>query len=257
MQVFFRDYLAQMDHSLDDESLSQALESLEGAALKFSVDVISDAKQRDNYNRNVRRVKDEVLAQVKAGNVTVKEAAEFCYEARNKIMAQVRAKTSVHGLAVAQARKTIPAKLESILNEKSIGKYGGKFAALDAGRKKSIYYEIVESSARPATQFNTLNKALNVSGKVLVIVTIVYATYEVASADNKPKEAIKQGIMVGSGVAGTVLAGLAVATVCGPGAPFCAVGLMLAGGVASGWGASVATELFEDEIEEFTQWKIS
>ena len=107
MGFFYQDYLVGADHLIDDEVLHQALESLEGAALKFSADVISDAKQRDNYNQNVKRVKGEVLAQVKAGSISVKDAAEFCYEARNKIMAEVRAKTSVHGLAVAEARKKV------------------------------------------------------------------------------------------------------------------------------------------------------
>lgn len=257
MDVFYRDYLAQKDHAIDDESLSQALESLEGAALKFSTDVIRDAKQRDNYNRNVKRVKGEVLAQVKAGKISVKNAAEFCYEARNKIMAEVRAKTSVHGLAVAEFKKKVPPSLEQLLDEKSIEKFGEKFAGLDGKRKKVMYYEIVESSARPAAKFNTLNKVLKVSGKVLIVVTIAYATYEIANADNKQKEAIKQGIAIGGGAAGTALAGLAVSTVCGPGAPFCAIGLMLAAGITSGLAASKLAEAMDDEIDEFTKWNIS
>lgn len=257
MGVFYRNYLARKDHEIDDEILSQALESLGGAALKFSADVISDEKQRDNYNRNVKRVKDEVLAQVKVGKISVKDAAEFCYDARNKIMAEVRAKTSVNGLAVAEAKKKVPASLEKLLDEKSTGKFSEKFAGLDENRKKVIYYEIVESSARPATKFNTLNKVLKVSGKVLIVVTIAYATYEIANADNKQKEVIKQGVTISGGAAGTALAGLAVSTVCGPGAPFCAIGLMLAAGVASGWAASKLVDSMDDEIEEFTKWKIS
>lgn len=190
---FYQDYLVGADHLIDDEVLHQALESLEGAALKFSADVISDAKQRDNYNQNVKRVKGEVLAQVKAGSISVKDAAEFCYEARNKIMAEVRAKTSVHGLAVAEARKKVSPSLEKLLDEKSISKFGEKFAALDTKRKKVMHYEIVESSARPDATFNTMNKVLRVSGKVLIVVTIAYASYEIANAENKYKEAIKQG----------------------------------------------------------------
>lgn len=69
MDAFYRNYLAQEIHPVDDAVLDRALESFEGAALKFSSDFISDAKQRDNYNRNVKRVKAEVLEQVKSGKV--------------------------------------------------------------------------------------------------------------------------------------------------------------------------------------------
>ncbi|HCS43563.1 MAG TPA: hypothetical protein DIW52_12150, partial [Pseudomonas sp.] len=130
MDSFYRYYLAQEVHPVDDEVLKTALESFEGAALKFSADFISDAKQRENYNRNVARVKAEVLSQVKAGNVSVKEAAEFCYEARNKIMAEVRDKTSAHGLAIAQKKKIISPALEQLLDEKAAKRFGKRFVEL-------------------------------------------------------------------------------------------------------------------------------
>lgn len=187
----------------------------------------------------------------------MKEAAEFCYEMRNKIMAEVRSKTSVHGRAIAEKKKVVSPALEQLLNEKSLKKFGKRFVELGSEQRDSMYYEMVESSARPNAKFNTLNKVLKVSGKVLIVVTIAYAMYEIANADNKPKEAIKQGITIGGGAAGTALASSAVLTVCGPGAPICAVGLMLAAGVASGWAASKLADSLDDEIEEFTRWKIN
>nr|AAT90779.1 hypothetical protein qs116 [uncultured proteobacterium QS1] len=257
MDVFYRDYLAQENHSVNDGVLERALESFEGAALKFSSGFINDAKQRDNYNRNVLRVKSDVLAQVKSGKISVREAAEFCYEARNKIMAEIRKKTSVPGRAIAEKKKIVSPALEKLLDDKAVKKFGKKFGALGAEQKNAMYYEIVESSARPNTGFNTLNKVLKVSGKVLIVVTIAYAAYEIANAENKQKETIKQGITIGGGFAGTALAGLAVSTVCGPGAPFCAIGFMLAAGIASGWAASKLADSMDDEIEEFTKWNIS
>jgi hypothetical protein len=256
MDSFYRYYLAQEIHPIDDEVLKTALESFEGAAIKFSADFISDAKQRENYNRNVKRVKAEVLSQVKAGNVSVKEAAEFCYEARNKIMAEVRDKTSVHGLAIAQKKKIISPALEQLLDEKAVKKFGKGFAELGTNQRDFMYYEIVESSARPDAKFNTLNKVLNVSGKVLIVVTIAYATYEIANAENIPKEAIKQGVVIGGGVLGTVVSGAAVGAVCGLGAPVCTIALLLAGGASAGWFASKGVEYFDDELEEFTKWQI-
>lgn len=257
MDAFYQNYLARENHSIDEDVLDRALESLEGAALKFSSGFISDAKQRDNYNANVKRIKAQVLSQVKAGKVSVREGAEFCYEARNKIMAETRKNTSAPGRAIAEKKKVVSPALAELLDEKAIKRFGKKFVDLGVEQKKSMYYEIVESSARPNAGFNTLNKVLKTSGKVLIVVTIAYATYEVVNAENKQKEAIRQGVTIGGGVAGTALASLAVSTVCGPGAPFCAIGLMLAAGVASGWAASKIVDSLDEEIEEFTKWKIS
>jgi hypothetical protein len=256
MDSFYRYYLAEKIHPIDDEVLEKALGNFEGAALKFSSDFISDAKQRDNYNRNVKRVKVEVLAQVKSGGVSVKEGAEFCYEMRNKIMAEVRMRTSVHGLAVAENKKIVSHALETLLNEKSVNKFGKEFAELGAQQKNAIHYEIIESSARPNAKYNVLNKTLKVTGKVLMVVTIAYAAYEIADAENKSKEAIKQGAVIGGGIAGTIMAGAAVLTVCGPGAPVCTIALLLAGGASAGWLASTGVDFFDDELEEFTKWQV-
>jgi hypothetical protein len=257
MDNFYRNYPAQQTHPVEDDILERALESFEGAALKFSAEAISDAAQRENYDDNVRRVKVGVLVEVQAGNVSVKEAAEHCYEMRNKIMAEIRGKTSIQGQTFAERKKAVPPELEQLLDEKAAKIFGSAFGALEEGQKSRIHYEIVESSARPNTVFNTANKVLSLSGKVLIVVTIAYAVYDVVDAQDKDKAFIKQAATIGGSAAGTGMAGLAVSTVCGPGAPFCAVGLMLAAGLASGWGASVLAASYEDEFEEFIRWKIN
>jgi hypothetical protein len=256
MDSFYRYYLAQEVHPVDDEVLKPALESFEGAALKFSADFISDAKQRENYNRNVKRVKAEVLNQVKSGSISVREAAEFCYEMRNKIMDEVRVKTSVHGRAVAQKRKMVSPDLEKLIEEKALRKFGKKFSDLSGQQKNAINYEIVESSARPDAKYNVLNKTLKIMGKVLIVVTITYAAYDIISAENKSRAAIKQGVTVGGGFVGTVVASAAVSTVCGPGAPVCTIALLLAGGFTGGWVAAELIESMDDETEEFSKWQV-
>ncbi|WP_392564621.1 hypothetical protein RHO13_03960 [Orbus wheelerorum] len=86
--------------------------------------------------------------------------------------------------------------------------------------------------------------------------TASLATYEILNAENKPKEAVKQGMQIGGTVAGGWLAGFAVVPLCGPGAPLCALAVVLAGSIGGGMvGAAVADNL-DDEIEEFTKWEI-
>ena len=256
MDTSYRHYAIRQEHKIDDELLERALEGLEGGALQFSSGFITNARLRDNYRRNVVRVKGQVLEQVKTGKVSAHDAAEFCYEARNKIMVETRHKTSVPGGAIAEKRKIVSPALERLLNEKASKQFGKTFVALSVEQRNALYYEIVEAFARPNTEFNTLNNALKVAGKVLVVVTITYATYGVVNAENKQKVATQSGVASGGGVAGPALARVPVAKVCGPGAPFCSIGLMLAGGVTSGWASSKVADSFEAEIEEFTQWKI-
>lgn len=257
MDSFYRYYLAEKMHPADDDALERALSLYEGAALKFSSDFISDAKQRENYNRNVKRMKELVLEEVRSKRTTVKDAAEYCSEMRNKIMAEIRAKTSVHGLAIAEQEKRIPKTLEQLLDKYAVEKFGKKFLELSEQQRNAVHYEIIEASARPQTKFNTLNKNLRIAGKVMIVVTIAYAAYEIANADNKAKETIKQGAAIGGGIAGTALAGLAVSTVCGPGAPICAIALLIAGGMAGGLLASGTADYFDEELEEFTKWSVS
>ncbi|WP_259755327.1 hypothetical protein [Pseudomonas sp. GCEP-101] len=257
MDSFYRYYLAQDIHPVDDSVLDKAVESLEGTAVKFSLDAISDAAQRENYNKNIRRVVEDIKAEVKAGRVSVKEAAEFCYEMRNKIMAETRARTSAQGLAIAERRKRVPPSLDELLDKYSMEKYKKKFAQLSVKQKSTIHYTIVESSARADALVNTTNKVLRVAGKVTIVVTIIYAGYEIANADNKTKETIKQAGTIGGGFAGTLIASALVSTVCGPGAPVCTIALMLAGGAIGGLAASSTLDYFDEELEEFTKWQIS
>ena len=72
------------------------------------------------------------------------------------------------------------------------------------------------------------------------------------NAENQPKEAARQGIIVGAGAVGGILAGMGVSAICGPAAPIRAIAVVLAGTVA---GEAVASSL-DEEQEEFTHWDI-
>jgi len=257
MDAVNRYYLAKNNHLIGDDVLEKALESFEGAALKFSADAIKDAAEREKYNRNVKRVKAEVLAEVKAGRVSVKEAAEHCYEMRNKIMQEIRIKTSLQGRAVAEKKKAAPRALEELMDEKAEKIFKKKFGDLNASQKNAIHYEIIESSARPSAKYNTTNKVLNVTGKVLIVVTIAYAVYDIVEAENKAKEAAKQGATMAGGVTGTFIGSVVASLACGSAAPVCTIALMLAGGLSGGWAAAEFMDSIDQELEEFTRWEVN
>jgi hypothetical protein len=193
---------------------------------------------------------------VEAHQITVREASEFCYEMRNKILAEHRKFTSAQGLSFAERHKTTPPSLEKLFDKYSNKKFGMPFSSLTDRQKSSVHCEIIEASSRDNPKFTAANKRLKIIGKVGIIVTGVLATYSIATSDNKPKEAVKQTIEIGSGAAGGWVAGLFVSSVCGPGAPFCAIALVLLGSIAGGLIGSTISDSLDDEIEEFTKWEI-
>ncbi len=92
-------------------------------------------------------------------------------------------------------------------------------------------------------------------GKVGILVTAAFATYEILNADNRIKETARQGMIIGGGAAGGFLAGLGVSLICGPGAP-CAIAVVLAGSAAGGIAGSLAADTLDDELEEFSKWEV-
>lgn len=147
-------------------------------------------------------------------------------------------------------------EVKNLLDKYAKRKYGLSIQDLSSKQKNTVYYEIIESAGRDNTQFTTATKQLKILGKVGILITASIATYEILDAENKPKETLKQSMQIGGGVVGGWLAGFAVAPLCGPGAPICAIAVVLLGGTAGGIAGSMAADSLDEEIEEFTQWNI-
>ena len=255
--IFSKEFQAKQSHPIEDPKVvDAAISALESAVAKFSVDAINDADVRASYKSNINRIVTEVKAELSTKKITVKEAAEFCYDMRNKIMAEHRAYTSAQGLAVAEKLKSKPPSFAKLLDKYAQSLFSKEFSALTAAEQSKVYYSIIESSARDRASVTAATKRLRIMGKVGIVITIALAAAEIASAENKTKETMKQGMTVGSGLVGGWLASLSVSTICGPGAPVCAIAIMLAGSIAGSLiGSSVADE-FDDELEEFSKWNI-
>ncbi|MEN6082905.1 hypothetical protein [Chromobacterium piscinae] len=248
-------YQVNQKHELDSP-LVKSLDALKAVAARFSTDVISDASVRVSYQSNIGRMALAVLEKVNAGEMTAKEGMEFASEMRNKIMMEHRAVTSAQGLAAAEAYKKTGKTQAELFDKYSNELFGKKFETLSAKDKSKVYYAIVESSSRSSKDFNTKIRKLKVMGRVGWIVTATLAAHAIATAENKKKEAIKQGGIIGGGMIGGAGAGLLVSPICGPGAPFCATAVVLVGGLVGGFAASSAADYYDDELEEFTKWEI-
>ena len=61
---------------------------------------------------------------------------------------------------------------------------------------------------------------------------------------------------MGSGAVGGLLAGLGVSALCGPGAPICAIAVVLVGSIAGGVAGEAVAHSLDEELEEFSHWDI-
>lgn len=249
-------YVVQREHALQDSPLDRALELMEGSALRFSLDAISDEKIRASYSKNIKRMSQQVRDDVKAGRITAQEGVKFSHEMRNKIMMEHRKFTSAQGLAIAQRKKKDGKGLKTLLDIYSENFFQKGYDSLSDVEKNKVHYAILESSGRDNARFTAGTKKMLVMGKLGVLVTAALATYQILNADNKPKEAARQGIIVGSGAVGGVLAGMGVSALCGPGAPICAIAVVLAGTIAGGVAGEAVASSLDEELEELTHWDI-
>jgi hypothetical protein len=233
-----------------------AIAGMEGVAVRFSADAISDAKIRTSYMNNIKRMSIETKAEVTAGKISAREGVEFCQEMRNRIMLEHRKFTSAQGLAFAERKKKLPPTLQETLDKYALRAENIEYNKLTVEQKNKVHYEILESSGRDNAPVTHGTKKMRIMGKVGILITATFAVYEIMNADNKVKETARQGIIIGGGAAGGGLAGLTVSAFCGPGALVCAVAIVLAGSIAGGIAGSLAADSLDEELEEFSKWKI-
>ncbi|MDU9393622.1 hypothetical protein [Pseudomonas sp. zfem002] len=247
----------QKNHKISYEDLEKSIAEYEGAAIKFSMDAISDAKQRENYNKNVGRIVAEVRSELERGKINVREAAHYCVTLRNRVMAETRALTSAQGRVVAEFVKKDPKTLD-VLREKYAQKiFKQSFDGLSWKQQNRVFYEIILSAGRPNNKFNVINKTLVVMARVFIVYTVGHAIQSVYEAENKFKEAAKQGGAIAFGFAGASFGAQFGAA----GGPLLAFALAIVGGLAGGFlggviGEAVSDYLWSDEVKEIDNYAV-
>lgn len=255
-------FLVQESHELDREFLESSIRAMEAAAAAFAKDAIMDAAIRRNYMANIQRVSNKVMSLVESKQISLREGARFCHRMRNEIMDTTRSVTSPQTLAKIKQYKPIPPTFEEILDINSNKRYKKPFSILNGAEQTKVYYDTITSSGRDSPKFTADAKKLQVMGRVLIVVTAVVATHSIVEAENKKKEAVKQGTAIAGGIGGGVLGGIGASTFCGPGAPACAVAFVLIGSLVGGVAVSNYADpsidkAFDEEVEEFSKWMLN
>jgi hypothetical protein len=249
-------YVVQREHALQDSPLDRALELMEGTALRFSLDAISDEKVRANYLKNIKRMSQQTLADVKAGKITAREGVQFSHEMRNKILMEHRKVSSAQGLAFVQKKKADGRTLQTLFDRYSKELFKKSYDSLSPTEQSKVHYTILEAAGRDNSKFTNGTKKMQLMGKLGILITAAVATYQILNAENKQKETARQGLIVGGGAAGGILAGLGVSALCGPGAPICAFAVVFLGTVVGGVAGGTVADSLDEELEEFSHWDI-
>ena len=237
--------------------LKLARDEFEAAGARFATDAIHDARLRELYRANIQRISREVQAEVDAGRVSVVEGAKFCQRMRNQIMEETRVASSAQGRAYAESKKRVGLSLEELLDKYARKVFGRPFSVLSDTERSQAFYAVVASAGRDRVNVTAETRRLRILGRVTLVATAVLAFHAVAIAENKPREFVRQGALIGGGmVGGAVASALFVAPLCGPGAILCAVAVVLLGSVAGSLAADAMEQVAEDELEEFLRWNL-
>ena len=272
-------YPVNQQHQLDG-LLDKALKQFQDAAQKIAVNFIQDAGTRQEYMRQIGEIPKLVRAEVSSGRVGLEEGVRFAQTMRNQIMMEARAATSATGLALAERHKreglseryllerysaiqNVPGVKEMPSPEQKAyiqsiveGRRPSVFASLKQEQRARVYYAIIDSSGRDSVDFTNFCLKFAAVGKVFTAMTAILAVYNVATAGDKVYEVNRQASQIGGSLLGGALAGAAVGTICGPGAPVCAFVVVAAGGLAGGAIMEKANDLYQAELQEFMKWKI-
>lgn len=222
--------------------LEGALNLLMVEATNFGQRFINDAGVRQGYIRQTRAVADALRESVRTGQLTPREAAIECNQLRNSIMEAARIRTSDLGRAQAQALKATGKTLEELQEYYARKLFQKSFDALSAADKDQVWLEIVEASGRARPSVNAKAIRLAKLGRGLVFLSVGIAVYNIATAENKGRQTVKEGVMAGGGILGGMAGGAVAGLACGPGAPVC-VGIgVFVGGAAAALGVDFAFE---------------
>lgn len=241
--------------------LRQAQEEMIAAASKFAETAIRDSTLRESYAKNIKRVSDAVLEEVNSGKMYARDGAKYCYDMRNKIMAETRKFTTPMGLAEAERLKKKAPSFDKILETNSQKLFGRSFSTLNNAQVNKVFYATITSSGRNRPSVTAATRKLAIFGGVALVVTAILGIWAIIEADDKIRETINQVSIVGGGALGGSLAGqLArfsrLGAACGPYASACTLAIMIVGAIIGGIMGDSVSDTFEEEAADFIRWNL-
>jgi len=214
--------------------LESALNLLKTEALNFGYRFIQDGAVRRDYIARTQALVRTIKEEVHAGRLSYYEGAEEANKLRNAIMDAARLKTSDLGRAEAQAAKAVGRTLVELQEYYAQKLFKRAFDSLSTPERNRVWLEIIEAAGRQRPSFNIKAARLARLGRAFVVLSVGIAVYNVATAEDKQRQAVKEGATAGAGILGGIGGGALAGLACGPGAPVCvAIGVFLGGALAA------------------------
>lgn len=224
-----------------------ALQAMEQTAAAFGESIIKDPKARAEYAKRTADARNELIQLVKAGKVTPHQAAQTANAMRNQIMELARSKLTDFGLALSKDMKAAGRPLDYMQTLKAKELYGKAFEALSAAERDAMWLKIVDSAGKSNPKVNKGVSWYGMAGRTLLVATLAFAVYNVATAEDPQRQAAKEGVTVAGGVAGGAAAAGGLTLIVSNPAGWVVGVVLLVGAAIGGIGSSSAFEYFWPE----------
>lgn len=236
--------------ALPEPSWRHAVDGMVVSVEQAARATIPDATVRAEYVAMARALAADLVARVERGALTPREAAAQANQARNLAMESMRARTSAFGNAIARWLKQRGLTLAELEARYARDLYGRPFHDLSRAQRDRVWLHITRRAGATNSRVNAAMRAAPRAGRAFLLLSVAIAVYQVAEAEDKAREAARQGGSLGGGIAASAGVAALGGVVCGPGAPLCAAGFGLAAfvaGVAGAYGGEVLVDKLMDE----------
>lgn len=157
-------------------------------------------------------------------------------------MMLARSRLSDFGLALSNNMKPDGYPL-SLLEEKYAGKrFGRPFSSLVQAERDLVWTDIVHAAGRSNPIVNLRAKWFGMAGRTFLVTTLAYAVYNVTTAADRERQAVKEGVGIAGGAAGGAIGSAVVIALVSNPAGWAVGAAMFVGAAVAGVGSS---ELFD------------
>lgn len=226
------------EHQFVRKVVDSALRTVQDVASQLA----SDSPIRAAYIQEASEYSKNIVAAFERGEITAGEAALLASSFRNAAMKDARTGLSPAGATLSKLLKEEGLTLPQLFERYAQSMYKKEIRELTAVERSAICVKIAQRAGVTNAKVNLASRLMPKVGRAMVAVTIAIAVYEVATAEDKVGEAVKQGAGFVGFLAGAKVGAAIGALACGPGAPACAVIGGIAGGILGALAAEEAAE---------------
>lgn len=227
-------------HTNDNGSFEDAIAVFRAEIANAAAHGTIDSQARLTYDRLIMSMSRELSARAAAGKISWQAASEQAHGARNATMDVIRTRSTPVGRALAQSLKREGRTLNELVARKTVQLFGSQaqVARLTLTQRNRVYAAIIEAAGKSNPRITTYMRNLSFAGRGLLVASLAYSVYAIATSDQPVRTAGREGTVLGSGIAGAAAGGAVAGLICGPGAPVCVTVGAFVGGALAAFGVS-------------------